>query len=143
MEGLDESPAPVQPVVSSDGGRVDPDVGSGAELSLPPLPWAQATAQDGQPLKPLAVLVQLPSGSLQPATGLPSEQVGCFKARILTLCGVPLARAADFGLALGFAALDEERTMESNDISQGDILRMFERGHSLVANREAELANLC
>ena len=118
-------------------------LGATPSVTLPPLVLSDQPVASGHPAKSLMVLVQLPSGSLLSASGLPSEQVGCFKARMLTLCGVPLARAADFGLALGFAALDEERTMESHDISQGDILKMFERGHSLVANREAELANLC
>ena len=69
------------------------------------------------------------------------QPVYIWKKRILAHCGLSPDRSLDFGLTLGFAVLNEERSSEGNDLCQGDTVTLFERASS-IQQREAALANL-
>ena len=77
----------------------------------------------------LEVLVKLPSGSLLPVRGSSAAPLGDWKQRILAHCGLSVSTEANFGLALGFSALDEARSALSNDVNAGDVVTLFERSH--------------
>ena len=91
--------------------------------------------------KGLEVLVLLPSGSVLPMRGVAAEPMAAWKSRLLGHCGVPLDRGSDFGLSLGYVAINEEKSATANDVCQGDSLILFERATAVRA-RETELANL-
>ena len=75
----------------------------------------------------LDVLVKLPSGSMLPFRASSCALLRDWKHRILSHCGLHGAAEANFGLALGFAVLDEGRSAISNDLSVGDVITLFER----------------
>ena len=70
-----------------------------------------------------------------------------WKARLLAHCGIDPAHENEFGLALSFAALDDNLSAASCDLQTGDRLTLYERQSSAqavaVAGREAEVAGLC
>ncbi len=77
----------------------------------------------------LNVLVKLPSGSLLPVRGSSAALLGDWKQRLLAHCGLNVSAEANFGLALGFSALDEGRSALSNDVNAGDVVTLFEGSH--------------
>ena len=49
------------------------------------------------------------------------------KLGVLARCGHPPVSGENFGLALGFAALDDASTLRSADVQDGDTLTLFSR----------------
>jgi hypothetical protein len=77
--------------------------------------------------------------------GDPAELLRSWKERILRHCGLPPSLDAEFGLAAGRVALDENQTAAFNDVSTGDTLLLFQRGGcapAAVLAREQAAAGL-
>ena len=134
VEDLELDSAPNMPMCT-----LSPQV-QHSELSQADGPEATSMSED-QSAVAVDVLIRLPSGSLLPMRGLCSDRLATWKGRVLSHCGVSPDKASDFGLALGFAALNEQATASANDVCHGDTLSLFERA-SAVQSRETALANL-
>ena len=74
------------------------------------------------------ILVRLPSGSAFPLSVDLTDSAAAVKLRVLARCGLPPAAAEQFGLALGYAALDDHSSLHSADVQDGDTLVVFARG---------------
>ena len=117
----DELPAPEEDTDDKDEDLYDtvealPPQGDPAEAE----PKAAAT-------KPIRLLVRLPSGAHLPVSTSCEAVVADLKAGVLAQCGLPPEMAPKLGLALGHAGLDEQRTVIGNDLSDGDVVLLFER----------------
>ena len=65
------------------------------------------------------------------------EPLRLWKARLLAHCGIDPAREDEFGLALGFAALNDSLSAASCDLQTGDRLTLYERQSSALAGQGA------
>ncbi len=105
--------------------------GAMAEMELP----EPAMALDGQDAprgaagangSELALRLRLPSGAVLPMRATTGSTLADLKDRVRQQLGWASAWP-DFGLALGYAALVDERTLAGNDLASGDILTLYLR----------------
>jgi hypothetical protein len=125
--GIDSvQPDPGYPASNSVGNAAERPPVDSSVVSAEPAASGQGSSSGTEP-RALSLLIKTLNGSVLPVRTTPEAGVQALKDALRRECGLPDVAAANLGLALGHACLDEARSLSGNDVQEGDTLDMFIR----------------